>query len=89
MGMLIGGITVIFALQNTAAVTLTLISDRVTAPLGLIVLGAVFIGVAMTLFAMLPHFIQEALEAYAERRRQRLEVIAEYEASAPEQAPSN
>ena len=85
LGIFIGSMTVIFALENTAPVTVSFLSDQVTAPLAAIVLGSVLSGVVITLLAMLPRFIREALDAYALRREQKREATVQYETSVAEQ----
>jgi uncharacterized integral membrane protein len=79
MGVILGAGITIFSLQNSAFVTLTLLSDQATVPLAFVVLVSVGVGIAMTLFALLPRFIQDALDAHAERRQRELASYAETE----------
>ena len=83
LGIFIGSMTVIFALENTAPVTVSFLSDQVTAPLAAIVLGSVLSGVVIKLLAMLPRFVREALDAYALRREQKSVVTEQYSVTSP------
>ena len=68
LGIFIGAMVVMFALENTALITVSFFSDQVTAPLALIIIAAFVAGIGVTLIAMLPRFIRDALDAYAARR---------------------
>ncbi len=79
LGMIIGAGIVFFALENTALVTLTLFTDHVTVPLAFVVLVALAAGIAITLLAMLPRFIQDALDERALRRQREIEAYVQTE----------
>ena len=85
LGIFIGSLTVMFALENTSLVTISFFGDQVTAPLAAILLLSVVAGILITLVAMLPRFIRDALDAYAVRREQRREAAVQYETSVAEQ----
>lgn len=79
IGMCVGAIAVDFALQNTAPVTVALFPWHFTAPLSIIILGAVATGLFIAILAMLPTMIRESLDAYAYKRE--LKRQAAYEAA--------
>ncbi|MDO8523599.1 MAG: LapA family protein [bacterium] len=84
LGIFIGGMTVVFALENTAPVTVSFFSDQFTAPLAAVIVLSLLSGITITLLAMLPRFIRDALDAYARRREQKTMVTEQYaSASAP------
>ena len=79
IGICVGALAVDFAMQNTAPVTVALFPWHFSAPLSLIILGAVAVGLLMAVLMMLPTVIRESLDTFAyqrEIRRQR-----EYEAA--------
>ncbi len=85
LGIVIGGMTVMFALENTSLVTVSIFADQVTAPLAAVILVSLLAGISITLLAMLPRFIRDAIDAYAQKRRQKMETAAQYTAAAVEQ----
>jgi uncharacterized integral membrane protein len=58
IGLLLGGISVIFALQNIAVITVTFFSWQLSGSLALILLLAMTSGVLITLLILLPEFIR-------------------------------
>lgn len=86
LGALIGITSVIFAMQNTAIVTLTFFDWQVAAPLAVIVLGSAALGIGMTLLAMLVRIISDALNEYTLRREERkAETAVVYETGTTEE----
>lgn len=81
-GVLVGSLTVLFAMDNTALVTVSFMEWHSTAPLAFILLAAVLVGIALTLLTMLPLFIRNALDEYARRREQRKLETASYATTA-------
>jgi uncharacterized integral membrane protein len=79
VGMCVGALAVNFALQNTTPVTVALFPWTFTAPLSLIILGAVATGLLFAVLMMLPTAIRESLDAFAYRREVRRQ--AAYEAA--------
>lgn len=63
LGIILGGITVIFALQNTAVVAVTFLSWQLTAPLALILLACMLGGIALVLLVILPFLIRDEMAA--------------------------
>ncbi len=57
VGLLLGAVSVIFALQNIAVITVTFFSWQLTGSLALILLLAIASGVCITTFLLLPEFI--------------------------------
>jgi len=64
-----------FALENTSLVTISFFADQVTAPLSVIILASVAAGIGVTLLAMLPRFIRDGLDAYAEQKKRQTETV--------------
>lgn len=58
LGILLGAVAVIFALQNIAVITVTFFSWELTGSLALILLLAMASGVLITLLLLLPEFIK-------------------------------
>lgn len=61
VGILLGSLSVVFALQNVAMVTVTFLAWQVTAPLALVLLGSMLSGIVITLLVSLPSLIRDAL----------------------------
>lgn len=57
LGLLLGGASVIFALQNVAVITVTFFHWQLTGPLAFVLLGAIVAGVLVTLLLLLPESI--------------------------------
>lgn len=57
VGLLLGAAAVIFALQNVAVITVTFFSWQLTGSLSLILLLTITSGVLITIFLLLPEFI--------------------------------
>jgi uncharacterized integral membrane protein len=86
-GICVGALAVYFALQNTAPVTVAFLQWDFTAPLALVLLGAVAVGLCIAALMMLPSAISETLDAYARRREiRRQAAAASYEAQALDQS---
>ncbi|MBI5457418.1 LapA family protein [Candidatus Kaiserbacteria bacterium] len=71
LGALLGAFAVVFAMDNSALVTVHLLSWEVTAPLAIILMSAVVLGILVVLIAMIPRAIQRTMEEYAVRREKR------------------
>lgn len=57
-GIIIGAYLVVFALQNTVPLTVTLLSWHASAPTALILITALALGATMSLLALVPTFIR-------------------------------
>lgn len=57
MGLLLGGVAVIFSLQNVSVITVTFFSWHLTGSLALILLLAIASGIIITMLLLLPEFI--------------------------------
>lgn len=68
VGMIVGALAVDFAMLNTAPVTVNLFAWQLTAPLSLVLLSAVALGLMIAALAMLPTAVRESLDAFAYRR---------------------
>ena len=79
VGMIVGAVAVDFAMLNTAPVTVTMFVWQFTAPLSLVILGAVAFGLFIAALAMLPTAVREYLDVFAYRREVKRQ--AAYEAS--------
>ncbi len=73
IGIAIGAVAVIFAMENTAPVTVTFLSWQFTAPLSIVILEALVIGMTIAVCMMLPRAVREAFDRYAVRRAERAE----------------
>ena len=70
-GVILGGMSVVFALQNSAAVTVQFMGDDIPAPLALVLLGTILSGVLMTLFVLMPSLIRDEMYLKAIKRQKR------------------
>lgn len=57
IGLLLGGVSVIFALQNTVIITVNFFSWQLTGSLALILLLAISSGIVVALLLLLPEFL--------------------------------
>ncbi len=57
VGLILGGLSVVFALQNVAVITVTFFSWQLTGSLALILLLAMASGVLITMLLTLPEFV--------------------------------
>ena len=79
VGMIVGALAVDFAMLNMTPATVNLFAWQFTAPLSLVILGAVALGLTIAALAMLPTAVRESLDAFAYRREVKRQ--AAYEAS--------
>jgi len=68
LGIVLGGLTVLFALQNTEFVTVSFLTSDITAPLSFVLLGTMLGGIAVMLLSLLPFVIRDE---FATRRLRR------------------
>ncbi len=54
LGLFLGGVAVIFALQNVALITVTFFQWQITGSLALVLIAAILAGVVVTLLLLLP-----------------------------------
>ena len=71
VGVILGALAVIFALQNTAMVAVTFFAWQITAPLALLILGTVLCGIILTLLVLLPSVIRDELYVAAIKKQKR------------------
>ena len=57
LGLLLGGVAVIFSLQNVAVITVTFFYWQLTGPLAVILISAILSGILITLLILLPESI--------------------------------
>lgn len=57
IGLLLGAVSVVFALQNVTVITVTFFSWQLTSPLALILILAISAGILATSLVLLPEFI--------------------------------
>ncbi len=62
IGLLFGAVAVIFALQNTAVITVTFLSWHLTGSLALVLLLTITSGILIAIFLLLPEFISSYLK---------------------------
>jgi uncharacterized integral membrane protein len=70
LGLILGGVAVIFALQNTAVITVSFFSYQLTGSLALILSLAILTGILITLLIILP----ESINNYFRNKRLRKEI---------------
>lgn len=58
IGLLLGAVSVIFALQNTAVITVTFFSWTITGSLAVILLAALAMGICITILLLLPETVK-------------------------------
>lgn len=73
LGIVLGALSVVFALQNVTVVTVSFFAWQVTAPLALILLGTILSAVVVVLLVLLPSLIKEA--AYVRALRQQMREV--------------
>lgn len=74
IGIILGGLTVLFALQNTAMITVGFLSYSFTAPLSFALLASMLGGIALTVLLLLPFVIRdEMLTRRIQREKRKLE----------------
>jgi uncharacterized integral membrane protein len=57
VGIILGGISVVFVLQNTTAITVTFFVWHITASLALVLISSIVAGIIITLLLLLPESI--------------------------------
>ncbi len=70
LGIVLGGISVIFALQNTAVITVSFFQWQLTAPLSVVLISAILSGILITLLILLP----ESVKSYFKSRSLKKEI---------------
>lgn len=71
VGIILGAIAVVFALQNVALVTVSFFAWQITAPLSIIILGTVLCGIVLTLLVLLPSVIRDEIYMATVRKQKR------------------
>lgn len=71
VGIILGALAVLFALQNTAIVTVAFFSWQLTMPLALLIMGTVLCGIVLTLLILLPSVIRDELYVASIKRQKR------------------
>jgi len=61
VGIILGAVSVVFALENFATITVTFMNWQVSAPLSLVLLGTMVCGIVVTLLVLLPSLIRDEL----------------------------
>ncbi|MBV9159328.1 MAG: LapA family protein [Candidatus Kaiserbacteria bacterium] len=69
IGILLGGVSVLFVLQNFAVVTVTFLTWEFSASLALILLATLISGIVITLLVLLPSVIRDGLYVSSLRKR--------------------
>ena len=62
LGLLLGGVAVIFALENVVVITVTFFQWQITGPLSVILISAILSGILITLLLLLPESISNYLK---------------------------
>src|SRR5262245_56484714 len=71
LGILLGGITVLFAVENLQVVTVSFLALQGSMPLAILLLFSMFAGIAVTLLILLPFVVRDEMAARAMRRAKR------------------
>ncbi len=71
VGIILGAIMVVFALQNVALVTVTFFTWQATAPLSVIILGTLLCGIALALLVLIPSVIRDEMYVRAIKKQKR------------------
>ncbi len=61
LGVIVGGLSVIFALQNVTTVTVNFLQWEITASLALVLIGSILCGALVTLLILLPSVIRDQM----------------------------
>ncbi|OHA58094.1 MAG: hypothetical protein A2571_03580 [Candidatus Vogelbacteria bacterium RIFOXYD1_FULL_44_32] len=64
LGLLVGAGAVVFALQNTFAVTVTFLAWEITAPLAVLIILSLIVGILISILMTIPGDIQNAFTIY-------------------------
>jgi putative membrane protein len=86
LGVILGAVSVIFALENITTVTVTLMTWQVSAPLALILIGSMLCGVIVTLLVLLPSVIRDELYLSTIKRQKKEadDALANYRVAHPD-----
>lgn len=71
LGLLIGAVSVVFALQNIAVITVTFLVWQVTGSLAVILLLAIVAGMLMSILVSVPEVIKDQMKIRALNRHQK------------------
>ncbi len=71
VGMVLGGLSVIFALQNVGSVSVSLLAWQVQAPIALVLLATAVSGVLAATLAILPRMIRDEFIIASQKRQLR------------------
>lgn len=93
VGIILGAIAVVFALQNIALVTVSFFTWQITAPLSVIILATVLCGIVLTLLVLLPSVIRDEIYVAAVKKQKReaeeeLAKVKSSQAPAPATTPT-
>lgn len=74
VGIVLGAVTVLFALQNATVITVTFFAWQLAIPLALALLSAFVLGIVVALLILLPNLIRDEIAlARVKREKQALE----------------
>ncbi|HUO49958.1 MAG TPA: LapA family protein [Candidatus Paceibacterota bacterium] len=71
IGLIIGGATVIFAIENTATMTVSFLTWHITAPTAFFVIASFAVGLTAAFLSLLPRLIAQEYEMRVVRREKR------------------
>ena len=85
LGIVLGAVTVIFALQNVAVITVTFMTYQVTAPLALVLLATLLSGVLFSILIILPSLIRDTFYIRTMKKEKRAleDELAQYRLAHP------
>ncbi len=71
LGIILGALTVIFALQNVAVITVSFLAWEITAPLAFVLLGTALSSVVITLLMLIPSLVRDDLYVRTLKKQKR------------------
>ena len=85
LGIILGALSVMFALQNVTVVTVSFFAWQITAPLAIILLGTILSAITVTLLVLLPSLISEAIyvKTLKQQKREVEDEFSAYRTSQP------
>jgi len=86
LGIILGAVSIVFALQNVSDVTVSLLDWQTTAPLATILLSTLAVGIMVTLLVLLPSLIRDEvyLKTIQRQKREAEDELAKYRVGAVE-----
>jgi putative membrane protein len=86
LGIILGAVTVLFALQNVALITVTFLTWQISAPLAFVLLTTLASGIIVTLLMLIPSLVRDDIymRALKKQKREVEDDFAAYRTAHPE-----